>query len=147
MTLEALKQAGELGELVCGAGEIAGLLAKADRKLNDARAEAISVETRLEQAYTVIMTCATIALRAMNLRVLTSSARHYMTIETLRYTLGLENDRVEYYHSLRNLRHQDIYAASIALNQSDLNEAINEAERLLKTVRQWLSVSYPDLVR
>ena len=146
MSLEGLLSVGEIGHLTCSAGEIAGLIAKAERKLNDAKAENISKETRLEQAYTVIFTCASIALRAMNYRVLNSSGKHYLTIETTRYTLGLENETVEYLQTIRNMRNQEIYGIALQINADDLNQLITEAGSILESTKSWLADKYPTLL-
>jgi predicted transcriptional regulator len=74
------------------------------------------------------------------------SAVHYTAIETLRYTLGLDEDRIDYYQSLRVLRHRDIYGPDFAVDEDDLGEAISEAAKLLKETIEWLSSVHPDLV-
>jgi uncharacterized protein (UPF0332 family) len=147
MSLEGLLEVGEIERLACGKREIAGLLAKAARKLNDAKAENISSETRLEQAYTVILTCATIALRAMDYRVISISAQHYLTIETTRHTLGLDSEKIDYFQTIRNKRHQDIYGVGLEINDDDLDEAIKEAEELLRFTESWLIGKHPHLLK
>ncbi len=147
MSLEGLEQAGEIGSLAVGPNDIAGMMKKARRKLSDARSDEISAETRLEQAYTVIFTCALIALRAMGYRILNMTAMHYLALETLRYTLGTNEKRIEYFQSLRTLRHRDIYAPDFTVELDDVDEAISEAEALLEETSEWLRLNYPHLIR
>lgn len=147
MSLEGLLEVGEIERLECGKREIKSLLAKAARKLNDAKAKNISSETRLEQAYTVILTCATIALRAAGYRIINISAHHYLTIETTRHTLGLDNEKIDYFQTIRNKRHQDIYGVGLEINDDDLNEAITEAGELLNVTGSWLTTNYPHFLK
>jgi uncharacterized protein (UPF0332 family) len=146
MSLENLENAGEIALQPVSKSEIQDLLSKAERKLKDSQFDSISSETRLELAYTVILTCAMIALRSRGYRVTSLSATHYIAIETLRYTLNLEDKKVGYYQSLRALRHRDIYGSVFEIGEKELNRAIKESSSLLCKVKEWLSRNYPDLV-
>lgn len=138
MGLEELADVGELEKLPSNWHEIKGLLKKARRKLKDANSDSISNETRLEQVYNVILTVALIGLRAKGFRILAKSSAHYTAIETLRQTLGLDSDKLEYFQSLRTLRHRDIYDVELVISSDDLNEAILEATSLLNFLQEWL---------
>jgi uncharacterized protein (UPF0332 family) len=106
--------------------------------LADAGSDSISPETRLEQAYNVILTCAIAALAASGYRVISRTSTHYTAIETLRNTLGLDEDKIDYYQSLRVLRHRDIYEPEIHIDDDDMNLAIKEAEAILDKLETWL---------
>jgi len=142
MGLEELANVGELEKLAVTWSEIKGLLKKARRKLSDAKAESISRETRLEQAYNVILTCALIALRVSGYRVPGTRSSHYTAIETLRDTIGLDEDKIDYFQSLRGLRHRDIYDSDLVINKEDLSESINEAEALLASLETWIAHNF-----
>jgi hypothetical protein len=146
MTFEGFERIGDIGSLATTAEEVSGLLSKARRKLTDSRVPDISKGTRLEQAYNAILTCAMISLRASGYRVLNITARHYVTLETLRFTIGINLERVEYFQSLRNLRHDDVYSASVEVSDIELREAIKESEKLLVETEGWLARNHPDLL-
>jgi len=142
MGLEDLANVGVLEKLPASWTEVNGLLKKAGRKLSDAKSDSISRETRLEQAYNVILTCALIALRVAGYRILSKKSGHYTAIETLRYTIGLDNDKIDYFQSLRGLRHRDIYEADLVINEEDLSDSIREAESLLSGLETWIAKNF-----
>lgn len=146
MSLENLEHAGEIARQPVAKGEIENLINKAERKLKDSRSDSISSETRLELAYTVILSCAMIALRATGYWVTSLSATHYVAIETFRYTLKLKDDKIDYYQSLRTLRHRDIYGPDFEIDCGDLNKSIKEASGLLAKIKGWLSDNYFALI-
>jgi|SRR3990172_9257229 len=138
MGLEDQANVGELESLPATWHEIKGLLKKAHRKLSDAKSDTISRETRLEQAYNVILTCAITALRVAGYRVTSRISAHYIALETLRETIALDDDKIDYFQSLRSLRHRDIYDADLIINEQDLSESIKEAENLLVILETWV---------
>ena len=143
MTLDGLETIGDIERFDCDREEINGLLKKAERKLADSRFEKNSEGTRFELAYTVILTCATIALRASNFRIKKKSGHHFISIETLRHTMCLDKKTVDYFQTMRELRHRDIYAPDLLIMKSDLDEAINEAEKLVTRTTEWLRENNP----
>lgn len=128
------------------ADEVARLLHAAERRLADAENTSIYPETRLEQAYQVILTCAIIALRATGYRVSTSRGRHVLALESLHETLGLDEERVGYYQTLRTVRHRGLYEGFLDVDEGDLFEALAEAKQLLGDVQRWLTRHHPGLV-
>jgi len=146
MTLREMERAMEVSVLECHADEIEGLLRKADRKLSDAAIEGLSSESRLELTYTVVLTCATIALRAIGYRVTDISRHHYIAIKSLRFTLKLPKVKVVYLQKLRDKRHADIYAPMTSITDTELQEALEAAKGLLTQTRGWLKKNHPELM-
>jgi len=68
MSLEELLFRNEIVREALGAGEIGRLLATVDRRLEDASLASLHPETRLEQAYHAILSCAVIGLRTHGVR-------------------------------------------------------------------------------
>ncbi|MBU1023852.1 hypothetical protein KKB99_06185 [bacterium] len=97
-------------------------------------------------AYTVILLCATIALRALGFRVKSKQEYHYRSIETLRHTLKCSKEEVEYYHILREKRHQDIYGGEFIASDTEVNQAIHESECILKAILELINRKYPGLI-
>jgi len=142
MGLEDLANVGVMEKLPASWTEVNGLLKKAGRKLSDAKSDSISRETRLEQAYNVILTCALIALRVAGYRILSKKSGHYTAIETFRDTIGLDDDKINYFQSLRGLRHRDIYEADLVISDQDLSDSIREAESLLVELETWVAHNF-----
>lgn len=146
MTLDGLESIGDIERLECDSVEIKSLLKKAETRLIDSKAENISSGARFEQAYIVVLTCATIALRALNYRIKKKREHHYITIETLRHTLQLDRKTVDFFQSLRELRHRDCYAPYFILMERDLTGAIEDAGSLLDKTKEWLKKNHPQLI-
>ena len=135
---------GQLERLSPHGGEVASLLHASTRRLKDAANPTIHAETRLEQAYTAILTCALTALRAEGYRPSRGARQHVRTLETLRFTLTLEDSRIDYYQTLRSMRHQALYEGLLDVSQSQVEEALQEAEWLLKRTQSWLTKHHFD---
>jgi hypothetical protein len=131
MSLEELFFRNEIVREALGAGEIDRLLATVDRRLDDASLASLYPETRLEQAYHAILGCAVIGLRAHGLRAVDRSGHHVVVLESLADTLGVTLDRIDYFQTLRDLRNKDLYTGSTHVSDSQANEAVEEARRLV----------------
>jgi uncharacterized protein (UPF0332 family) len=119
-------------------GEVNRLLEAIGRRLEDAGNEANHPETRLEQAYHAILNCALVGLRANGLRPTDRRGHHVVALESLCDTLGIPNDRVDYFQTLRDLRNKDLYTGGIHVTARQAEEAIAEAEALHSELEQWL---------
>lgn len=119
-------------------GEIKRLLEAIGRRLEDGGNEANHPETRLEQAYHAILTCALVGLRVNGLRPTDRRGHHVVALESLSDTLGISNDRVDYFQMLRDLRNKDLYTGGIHATVSQADEAIGEAQALRCELEHWL---------
>ena len=129
---------GELSREPANPGEIRRLVDAATRRLEDAANASIHPETRLEQAYHAILSCALVALRANDLRAVNAPGKHRFALESLADTLGTAPDLIAYFQQLRDLRHRDIYEGSIHVSEREAEDAVAEASRLLEHLRMWL---------
>lgn len=139
MNLEELLLNGALEREPSTSAEIERLLQSAQRRIDDASSQSIHPETRLAQAYEAIRLCATVALRAQHLRARNDRGKHYVTIETLRHTLGLPHDLIDYFQILRDVRHKALYEGESNVTENQVNEALQETTDLLRRLRQWLN--------
>lgn len=103
MSLDDMVRRGELERLPPTVGEIPALLDTINRRIEDAANLANHPETRLEQAYTAILNCVLVALRAEGLRPVRGTRQHVHSLESLRFTVGVEKERLGYYQT--TLRH------------------------------------------
>lgn len=146
MTLENLLKTGQLKSHTAHAKEIYRLLAAARRNLGDARATAISLETRFDAAYKAIMQAALIALMANGFRPDANRPGHHMTVlQSLPKTIGLENDRMSVLDTLRRKRNLSDYTGE-NIDDVSVESCVAEADRLLREVEKWLKKNHPGLI-
>ncbi len=119
-------------------GEVKRLLEAINRRLDDAGNEANHPETRLEQAYHAILNCALAGLRVSGLRPTDRRGHHVVALETLSWTLGIPDDRVDYFQTLRDLRNKDLYTGGIHVTLRQAEEAVAEAHTLRSNLGRWL---------
>jgi len=146
MSLANMFAQGQLKKLKPHGGEVVALLRTAARRLEDAANTTVHTETRLEQAYTAILTCALAVLRAEGYRPSRGSGQHIRTLETLRFTIALEHPRIDYYQTLRSMRNQGLYEGGSGASQTQIEEALQEAEWLLKKAKAWLRSHHPEVL-
>ena len=140
VSLANLLRIGQLKEHPADAGEIARLLAAAERCTADARVSAISPETRFDAAYRAITQIGLAALMAHGYRPDTNRPGHHVTIiQTLTLTLGIDNRRVAVLGALRRKRNladytgEDIDAASVVACIDAATRLLHEAKERLAT--------------
>jgi len=146
MSLDDMVRRGELERLPSTVGEIPALRRTICRRIEDAANPTNHPETRLEQAYTAILNCALAALRAEGARPVRGTGQHVHTLESLRFTVGVEKERLAYYHTLRSLRHRGLYEGFIDVPQSQAEEAVAEARWLKDRLEAWLADRHPELM-
>ena len=126
--------------------EIAGLLEKIDQHLIDANVEVISLDLRLTTAYSACLKCATIALRACGYRVPSGTGQHYLTIESLKFTIKHKSEAILFFHSIRKKRGQVSYDATATTTEIEVKDAINFANELKEIILIWLKENHPGLL-
>jgi len=125
--------------------EIAGLLALADRDLQQCRAEGLGPDWRLAIAYNAALQCATAALAAAGYRA-AREAHHYRVIQSLEYTPGWDTDAVSALDTFRKKRHAAGYERAGAISEQEAREMLRIAQKLRQDVEARLAEHHPDLV-
>jgi len=138
VSLEDRVLSGELERIRPSMGEVSRLLDAARRRAETAENEACYPEIRLEQAYEAILNCALAALLASGLRPTNRPGKHVMVISSLRETLGVPAERVDYYQMLRTLRHRTLYEGTLDVSPSQAEQSAAEARALLAQTTKWL---------
>jgi hypothetical protein len=137
--LANLHKIGQLKEHPADAGEIAQLLAAAERCIADARIRAVSPETRFDAAYRSITQTGLAALMAQGYRPDTSRPGHRVTIiQTLALTLGIDKRRVAVLDALRRKRNLADYTGE-DIDEASVVACIDAAARLLLEVKAHLA--------
>lgn len=139
MSLANLLRIGQLKEHPADAGEIARLLAAAERCIADARVRAISPETRFDAAYRSITQTGLAALMAHGYRPDINRPGHHVTIvQTLTRTLGIDARHVAVLDALRRKRNlvdytgEDIDEGSVVACIEAATKLLHEANERLK---------------
>jgi len=145
MSLDDMVRRGELERLPPTVGEIPALVKTINRRIEDAANRTNHPETRLEQAYIAILNCALAALRAEGARPVRGPGQHVHTLESLRFTVGVDAERLGYYQTLRSLRHRGLYEGFTDVSMSQAEEAVTEARWLHDRLEAWLANSHPEL--
>jgi len=138
MSLEERLQRGELRREPARPEEIRRLMDAAARRIEDAASTSIHPETRLEQAYHAILSCALAALRVESFRAANAPGKHRFVLSSLADTLGTSPDLIAYFQQLRRMRHRGIYEGSIHVSETEVEGAVTEAARLLEHVLTWM---------
>jgi len=147
MSLDDMFRRGELERLPPTVGEIPALLRTICRRIEDATNPSNHPETRLEQAYTAILNCALAALRAEGARPVRGPGQHVHTLESLRFTVGVDAERLGYYHTLRSLHHRGLYEGFTDVSKSQAEEAVEESRWLQDRLEAWLVDRHPELTQ
>ena len=138
MTLENLLRIGKLKAHAADEGEIARLLASAERGLKDASVAELSTDSRLEIAYRGLMQAALAAMLANGYRPSTSEPGHHqVVIQALPKTIGMAPDRVQLLEAYRKARNQSDYRG-VPVSDAVAGECVEDARRLLADVRAWI---------
>jgi hypothetical protein len=137
MSLQQMELSGDLTREALTTGEVPRHREAIRDRLRDANNEENSSRTRLEQAYYAILTCARIALRVDGYRVSSVRGHHRITLETLRETMGVDAESIDYYSQLSRIRNSDLYDA-MPVGESDASEAVEEAAKLVERLDTWL---------
>jgi ribosomal protein S13 len=124
--------------------EIRSLLAVLDRELRDADSAA-STDGRFINAFWACLTIARIALRANGLRP-RSVAHHYLVIESLEHTLGLDLERVRRLQAYRAKRARAEYEMAGVVSDVEYREARHFAQELKQELLSWLKSEHPELL-
>jgi uncharacterized protein (UPF0332 family) len=138
MSLSDLEAAGELEPRASSPEELSRLLEAAERRLADARIEAVSNQGRFECAYHTILNCALAALRANDYRVDVHAGKHMLTLNTLAETLRLPAAQLRLIQGMRQKRNVDLYEGDRPVSELERDTAIELAQALLAQTKEYV---------
>jgi uncharacterized protein (UPF0332 family) len=144
MTLENLLKIGHLKAHSTDRLEVGRLIEAARRNLTDAEVESISLETRFDAAYKVIMQVALVALLANGYRA-DSRGHHQLMIQSLPLTVGMSKDRMLVLDAMRRKRNAADYLGN-DVDRVSVEVCIAQARELLGDVERWLGENRPELL-
>jgi hypothetical protein len=145
MTLKLWLEKGWLKEHKPTSREIAELLAIADRALKDCQIPELSNESKLNIAHNAALQCSAAALAAAGY-VASREAYHYYVIQSLSFTLQLEERIIRRLNKLRLKRNISAYERPGMVSEQEVSEMVALAKTLRKTVATWLKNNHPELI-
>lgn len=125
--------------------EIADLLAIAARDIAQSGIDGLEPEWRLNIAYNAARQLADAALRAEGYRP-GRDRPHERAIQSLRLTVGVDEEVVRTLDAIRRKRNIDTYERSGAVTPSEASAARGLAIRLEAEVTAWLRATHPSLL-
>jgi len=125
--------------------EIANLISRAQRDLQDARVPALSLDGRFVAAYHAALSLATTVLAAAGYRA-GGEAHHATVFEALPLVMG-EDTRATaaYYDACRRKRNRALYDRVGQISSDEVEELIDSVREFMSRVKQWLQQHHPEL--
>ena len=124
--------------------EIQHLLRLADRDLADCRNQSLSVDWRFNIAYNAALQCANAVLAGAGFRA-AKDAHHYRVIQSLQFTIGTEDKKIQKLDAFRKKRNISEYDHAGSVSMTELSEMIDLADDLRKSVEAWIVAKFPGL--
>lgn len=122
--------------------EVQLILRLADRDLADCRNQSLSVDWRFNIAYNAALQCANAALAAAGFRA-AKDAHHYRVIQSLKFTIGTEDKKIQKLDAFRKKRNISEYDHAGSVSMTELREMIGLADDLRKSVEAWIVAKFP----
>jgi len=125
--------------------EIAELLAVADRSLKDCQVAGLSSDGKLDIAHNAALQSSAAALAAVGYRA-SREAYHYYLIQSLSFTLQLEERIVHRLDKLRRKRNISDYERPGLVTEQEAQEMVDLAIQIRRQVQAWIQNSHPELI-
>jgi hypothetical protein len=126
--------------------EISNQLGIISRSIKDAHVEAISDDLRFQAAFTASLTAANVALRASGHRTRVGPGHHQKIVESLELTIQAEPKLIRKLLAFSKKRNATSYDAAGSVSEQDLEQVIEVAEELHRSVMTWLQQQHPELL-
>ncbi len=126
-------------------GEIRDLLGIVARALKDSQVNAISEDLRFQAAFSAALTSANVALRASGYRARLQTGHHQKTVESLEFTLQSDPKLIHKLKVFSKKRNATSYDVAGNVSEQELEQAIQTAKELQRSVSAWLKQNHPEL--
>ena len=147
MSLEKWLEYGWLKTEPSSPEEIRDLLGIVTRAVTDAKVKAISDDLRFQAAFSAALTAANVALRASGYRTKVQAGHHQKIVESLEFTLKADQKLIHKLKVFSKKRNAVSYDAAGTISQQELEQAIEVARELQKSVTAWLRETHPALIK
>jgi len=126
--------------------EIAELLAVADRALKDCQVVGLSSEGKLDMAHNAALQSSAAALAAAGYRA-SREAYHYYVIQSLSFTLQLEERIIRRLNKLRLKRNISDYERPGMVTEQEAQEMVELAKLIRQQAEEWIRNNHKELAR
>jgi len=127
------------------AQEVSDLLALIDRDLRESRLSELSLDWSFNLAYNAALQAAKLALHVSGYRA-GREAHHERTIESLQFTVGIDENIVRTLQRFRKKRNVTEYDRAGTVSEQERDEMMVLAQELKARVLDWLERTRPDLL-
>jgi len=124
--------------------EIEELFRIADRDVEDCGARDLSADWKLNIAYNAALQLAKAALAAQGYRA-SREAQHLRIIQSLAFTLGLEEMILDRLDQFRKKRNVSDYERAGLVSETEVEEAVSLARQLRNKVEKWIRLHHSSL--
>lgn len=124
--------------------EIEQLFAVFERDMMDARAGELSADRRFATAYNAALMAARAALAASGYRT-SGEGGHYVTIQSLAFTLQPDRTTITKFNKFRHKRNISDYEMIGMVSEQEVSEMVALAQKLHEMLIEWLGKNHPDL--
>jgi hypothetical protein len=145
MSLQDWLNEGRLQPHKTSKNEISQFLAVFQRDLEDARSKSISLDRRFATGYNAALTIATTALAVSGYRT-TGEGHHFLTIQSLSFTLNLDETTIDKFNRFRRKRNITDYERTGAVSEMEMSEMLELATILHDTLVTWLQKDHLELI-
>lgn len=146
MSLQNLLKIGRLAEHKTDNNQVGKLLVAAERSIADARFDSISLHSRLDIAYRVIMQLSMVALWANGYRPSRSAPGHHQTmLQSLVLSIELDRDQMLLLDTFRVKRNAIDYTGD-DVDENSVEACIEAADSLRVSLNSWLAQNKPELL-
>ena len=145
MSLENWLRNSWISEHETSVQEIANLLAIADRDIEKSQTPNLGPEWSFDIAYNSVLQSGTAALAAAGYRAERAN-KHKRVLDSLEFTVGLDQTEVAVLDQFRRKRHTAVYEQVGAVSDQEANEMVALAKRVRVGVEAWLRKEHPGLI-
>lgn len=146
MSLDDWYKYGWVRPHVASVSQTMELLAVADRDLDDCLSEGLSEDWQFGIAYNAALQLARTALYASGYDTQKGDSHHFRAIDSLQFTIGLDNDTIDQFQTFRKKRSTGVYEAVGRISENDARQMMELAHRLRDRVVKFLAKDHPELL-
>ncbi len=115
--------------------------------MKDASVQGISDDLRFYTTFNALLALANTALRASGYRAANQQGHHMRTIETLQYTIQVDNQTVRKILAFSKKRNIASYDSAGSISNEELKQILATAKDLKAAVMAWLKAAHPELLK
>jgi len=127
--------------------EIAELLNMVRQDLSQCRTLGLSPDWSLNIACSAVLQAASTALAAAGYRAPAGEGHHYVVLQSLAHTVGVDPSTVRKLDALRKRRHIATYTRAGTVSDREARDAITLIDQVCVDVETWLKENHPGLLR